>query len=141
MYPCYNDGFWDTEVIFVIYNDFDLTQVNDQLCKEGYFRGRVLHFNLSEARRQHFLASDWLDFDTLPRKYRTLYHALTSVYIVLITHHLSPGVQGDFSLDGGGAESGEETINCAEGQVPTSDGSSCGQSELFICCQFHYSQV
>ena len=37
-----------------------------------YFRGRVSNFNLSEARKQGFIASDWLKFETLPRKYRTL---------------------------------------------------------------------
>ena len=31
VYPCYNDGNRDTEVIIVIYNDFDLTLVNDLL--------------------------------------------------------------------------------------------------------------
>ena len=37
------------------------------------FRGRVSNFNQSEARKQCFLASDWLKFETLPRKFRTLY--------------------------------------------------------------------
>ena len=37
------------------------------------FRGRVSHFNQSEARKQCFLASDWLKYETLPRKFRTLY--------------------------------------------------------------------
>ena len=37
-----------------------------------YFRGRVSNFNQSEARKHCFLASDWLTFETLPRKYRTL---------------------------------------------------------------------
>ena len=37
-----------------------------------YFRGRVTNFNQSEARKHSFLASDWLKFVTLPRKYRTL---------------------------------------------------------------------
>ena len=36
------------------------------------FRGRVSHFNQSEARKQCFLASDWLKYETLPRKFRTL---------------------------------------------------------------------
>ena len=36
------------------------------------FRGRVSNFNQSGARKQRFLASDWLKFVTLPRKYRTL---------------------------------------------------------------------
>ena len=37
------------------------------------FRGRVSNFNQSEARKQCFLASDWLKFVTLPRKYRALF--------------------------------------------------------------------
>ena len=36
------------------------------------FRGRVSNFSQSEARKQCFLASDWLKFETLPRKFRTL---------------------------------------------------------------------
>ena len=38
-----------------------------------YSRGRVSNFNQSEARKHCFLSSDWLKFETLPRKYRTLY--------------------------------------------------------------------
>ena len=38
------------------------------------FRGRVSNFNQSEARKQCFLASDWLKFETLPRKFRTLFY-------------------------------------------------------------------
>ena len=37
------------------------------------FRGRVSYFNQSEARKGCFLASDWLKYETLPRKFRTLY--------------------------------------------------------------------
>ena len=33
-----------------------------------YFRGRVLYFDQSEARKMCFLAFDWLKFETLPRK-------------------------------------------------------------------------
>ena len=36
------------------------------------FRGRVSYFNQSEARKHPFLASDWLKYETLPRKFRTL---------------------------------------------------------------------
>ena len=36
------------------------------------FRGRVSNFNQSEARKECFLASDWLKFETLPQKFRTL---------------------------------------------------------------------
>ena len=36
------------------------------------FRGRVTNFIQSEARTHCFLASDWLKFETLPRKFRTL---------------------------------------------------------------------
>ena len=39
----------------------------------------------------------------------------------------SSGVHGDFSLDGGGTESGEGEVICGEGQVATSGGSSCGE--------------
>ena len=39
-----------------------------------YFWERVQNINQSEARKQCFLASDWLKFGTLPRKSRiTLY--------------------------------------------------------------------
>ena len=31
------------------------------------YRGRVSNFDQSEARKQRFLASDWLKFETLPR--------------------------------------------------------------------------
>ena len=37
-----------------------------------YFQGRVINFNQSEARKQCFLASDWLKLENLSRKYRTL---------------------------------------------------------------------
>ena len=40
----------------------------------GFFRGRVPNFNQSDTRKQCFLASDWLKFGTLPRKYHTLFH-------------------------------------------------------------------
>ena len=36
------------------------------------FRGRVSYFNQSEGRKHPFLASDWLKYETLPRKFRTL---------------------------------------------------------------------
>ena len=45
--------------------DFELNRVR-------YFWGRVSNFDQSEARKQCILASDWLEFETLPRKYRTL---------------------------------------------------------------------
>ena len=32
-----------------------------------FYRGRVSNFNQSEARKQCFLDSDWLKFETLPR--------------------------------------------------------------------------
>ena len=44
-----------------------------------YFRGRVTNLNQSEARQQCFLASDWLKFETLTRKYRTLYYLRISI--------------------------------------------------------------
>ena len=42
------------------------------------FRGRVSHFNQSGARIQCFLASDWLKYETLPRKFRSLYFYTSS---------------------------------------------------------------
>ena len=51
-------------------NLFYLLVVN--LYRVRNFRGRVSHFNQSEARKQCFLASDWLKYETLPRKFRTL---------------------------------------------------------------------
>ena len=39
--------------------------------KVRYFR--VFSFHQSESRKQYFLASDWLKFETLPRYYRNLY--------------------------------------------------------------------
>ena len=38
-----------------------------------YFWGRITNFNQSEARKHCFFVSDWLKYETLPRKYRTLY--------------------------------------------------------------------
>ena len=40
--------------------------------RERNYRGRVSNFDQSEARKQCFLASDWLKFETLPRQFRTL---------------------------------------------------------------------
>ena len=40
--------------------------------KVRYYRGRVSNFDQPEARKHCFLATDWLKFETLPRKYRTL---------------------------------------------------------------------
>ena len=37
------------------------------------FRGRVSYFNQSEARKHCFFASDWLNRETLPQKFRTLF--------------------------------------------------------------------
>ena len=42
-----------------------------------YWRGRVPYFNQSEARKQCFTASDWLNYGTLPHKYRTLLKPLS----------------------------------------------------------------
>ena len=44
---------------------------NGFINRVRYFRRWVANFNQSEARKQCFLASDWLLFETLPRKYRT----------------------------------------------------------------------
>ena len=48
------------------------------------FRGRVSNFNQSEARKQCVLASDWLKFVTLPRKFRTLFFQLLQTCIDLL---------------------------------------------------------
>ena len=54
-------------------NDGDGNRNSDGIDNRvRYFRGRVSYFNQSESRKQCFLASDWLKFETLPRKYRTL---------------------------------------------------------------------
>ena len=49
-----------------------ITNVEVEGNRVQYFWGRVSNFNQSEAREQCSLASDWLKFETLPRKYRTL---------------------------------------------------------------------
>ena len=36
------------------------------------YKARYYNFDQSEARKHCFLATDWLKFETLPRKYRTL---------------------------------------------------------------------
>ena len=44
-----------------------------QLIEYGIiYRGKVLNFDQSEAIKQCLLASVWLKFETLPRKYRIL---------------------------------------------------------------------
>ena len=42
------------------------------LNRVRHFRGRVSNFDQSESRKQCCHASDWFNFVTLPRKYRTL---------------------------------------------------------------------
>ena len=44
-----------------------------QFHRVGYYWGRVSNFNQAESRKQCFIASDWLKFETLPLKYHTLY--------------------------------------------------------------------
>ena len=44
------------------------------------YRGRVSNFDQSEVRKQCFLASDWLKFESLPRQIRTLYPKLMLSY-------------------------------------------------------------
>ena len=51
---------------------FESCQFSRYGYRVRYFRGRVSNFNQSETREQCFLDSDWLKFETLPRKYRTL---------------------------------------------------------------------
>ena len=59
------------------------------------FQGRVSNFNQSEARKQCVLASDWLKFVTLPRKFRTLFlilkhsFGLKSQYLITQTTKFS----------------------------------------------------
>ena len=51
-----------------------------------YYRGRISNFDQSEARKHCFLASDWLKFVTLPRKYRALFIVISVVSDVLLGH-------------------------------------------------------
>ena len=53
--------------------------------------GRVTNFNQSEARTHCFLASDWLKFETLPRKFRTLLSCIFLLFCVEVSFrfHLS----------------------------------------------------
>ena len=50
-----------------LFHTFDFSKRHESTV----FRGRASKFNQSEARKQCFLDSDWLEFVTLPRKYRT----------------------------------------------------------------------
>ena len=40
-----------------------------------YSCGGVSNFNQSEAKKHRFLGSDWLKFETIPLKYRTLFNS------------------------------------------------------------------
>ena len=62
---------------YIYYEAGQYTQNMVNTFRLRYFRGRVSNLNQSEARKQCFLASDWLKFETLPRKYRTLYNSYT----------------------------------------------------------------
>ena len=57
---------WQNETIvagdFIFYTGAIINRVRN-------FRGRVSHFNQSEARKQCFLASDWLKYETLPENF------------------------------------------------------------------------
>ena len=61
---------------------------------DDIFCGRVSNFLQSEARKQCFLASDWLKFETLPQKYPTLDNLLfmsgqnTGIYTLHSKHDL-----------------------------------------------------
>ena len=57
----------------MVFHDAITMDVQSDSCRVRYFRGRVSNFDQSESRKHSFLASDWLKFETLPRKYRTLY--------------------------------------------------------------------
>ena len=66
-------GLWEIRVIFN--SSFTLVKQEKALFEINRvrnFRGRVTNFNQTEARTHCFLASDWLKFVTLPRKFRTL---------------------------------------------------------------------
>ena len=57
--------------------DVSTQNIFDSFClsllhRVRYFRENALNFDQSEARKQCFLASDWLKFETLPGEYRTL---------------------------------------------------------------------
>ena len=69
------------DVLFVVSElNRDITKVTSNvfyydIClsyRVRYYWGRVLNFDQSESRKHSFLASNWLKFETLPRKYRTL---------------------------------------------------------------------
>ena len=58
----------------VQYDTFFLQNVQCQSIEHGIFGGgsQLSNFNQSEARKQCFLASDWLNLGNFPRKYRAL---------------------------------------------------------------------
>ena len=61
---------------------FKLAQAMDEIESETYrvrnYRGRVSNFDQSEARKQCFLASDWLNFDRPFPENTVLHRALTT---------------------------------------------------------------
>ena len=54
------------------------------------YRGRVTNFDQSEARKQCFLASDWLKFETLPDNFVLSYVVYCIVYCIVyyIVYHI-----------------------------------------------------
>ena len=53
-----------------------------------YYRGRVSNFDQSEAGKHCFCASDWLKFETLPRKYRTSGVLSNCVQVVVVLYRV-----------------------------------------------------
>ena len=68
---CYHYTRWKVEVVRMSYYG-EKVMLEGDIIMIRYYRGRVTIFNQSEARKHCSLPSDWLKFETLPRKYRTL---------------------------------------------------------------------
>ena len=76
----------------VNYTDSETQEIQDTMLEQLQViklknRGRVSNFNQSGARKHCFLDSGWLKFETLPRKYLTLYY--TTIVLIFI---IIPGV-------------------------------------------------
>ena len=53
-----------------------------------YYRERVSNFDQSEAGKHCFVASDWLKFETLPRKYCTSGVLSNCVQVEVVLYHV-----------------------------------------------------
>ena len=82
-------------IMINIFDSRDLTRFFDKMMSDAihncetyrvrYYRGRVSYFNQSEARKGCFLASDWLKYETLPRKFRTLLCFVYCAYFICLS--------------------------------------------------------